>query len=173
TAHAAKEPVGQMLRSRLAGAAQDAQQLFANRIQLQGFLNVFRQAVLDADPATQLGYQHRTLYSDQLHPGANLVDSSVVSGGTGLLAESHKSGAQQALQFGIFFGDELLAELSHRLRHGLPAETRVKIGHLANANGSLPARFGVPGAQTTGVIIQNLSRGFLFLSLQEHFYELP
>ena len=161
-----------MLSARLARAPQHRQHIGRNRFQLQRFLNKLRQPILHAYARTQIAHQYRALYADQFHAGAHLVDRAVVLGRARFLAQAHERRAEQALQFRIFLGDELLAQLADRLAHGLPAQPGIQVGQLAESDRGSPARFHILRAQATRIVVQNVGRALLVVAIEQHFHEL-
>jgi hypothetical protein len=155
-----------MLGSSLARATQDGQQVRRHRLQPYRLFDELWQTVFDANTRAKIAHQYRTLNADQFHARADFVDGGVVLGRARFLAQTHECRAEQALHLGVFFSNDLFAQLADGLRHGLAAEARVKIGDLAQSDCGAAARFNFLCTQATRVIVQNVGSELLVITLQ-------
>ena len=90
----------------------------------------------------------------------------------GFLPEAREGGAQQALDFGIVFLAQFLADHGEGIGHDFIGRGGVEVGELGQADGRLAAGIGILGVEASAVVGENFGGDLIIVALKKHFDEL-
>ncbi len=96
----------------------------------------------------------------------------ILSAATGLLPEAREGRTQQALNIGIAFLAQFLAEHGEGIGHDILGRGGIEVGELSQADGGLAAGIGILGVETRAVVGENFGGDLIVVALEKHFYEL-
>ena len=106
----AEETVGQVFDGMFGKLLQDGDQILGHILGVDGLFDHLGQAIFDADAVAEILYQSRPLLSHFFKRVAEFGDGPVVFASAGLLSEAREGGAQQALDLGIAFMGQIVAD---------------------------------------------------------------
>ena len=96
----------------------------------------------------------------------------VVLASAGLLSEAREGGAQQALDLGIAFIGQIVADGGQGFGHEFIRRLGIEVGELSQADRGLAAGFGIFGVEALAVTGENLGGHLVVAALEKDFEEL-
>jgi hypothetical protein len=168
----AEETLGKVFDGVSGKLLQDVDQILGHAIGVDGFFDHLGQSIFDADAGAEILDQGRPLLGYPFERVAEFGDGFVLFAGTGLLPEAREGGAQQALDFGIAFIRQVVADHGQGIGHDFIGSEGVEIRELSHADGSLAAGFGIFGVEAAAVVGENFRGDLIVVALIKDFDEL-
>ena len=151
---------------------QHVDQVLGHLIGVDRFFDHLGQPIFDADAGAEILHQGRPLLGYVFERVAEFGDGFVLSAGAGLLPEAREGGGQQALDLGIAFLAQFLADHGEGIGHDFVWRGGIEVGELSQSRSGLAAGLGILGVEATAVVGENFGGDLIVVALKKDFDEL-